>query len=229
MRGIECRFSHLTSAVAKLVVRGVLFSIFVSSGLFLHLAGGIAQEGRGPALVRALQAGGYVVYLRHAATDLTQIESKGVVMGDCKTQRNLSEMGREQARTIGNAISVLHINVSKLFSSPYCRAIDTARLAFGEPVVLPALAPSIVKSEIEAKRDAQVLTEILQTRPSEATNVVVVSHLGNLKDAVGVWPDSEGAAHIFKPDGTGKTSYLARIGPEDWPALIKPPQPPPYR
>jgi phosphohistidine phosphatase SixA len=228
MRSNEHRLSQLMSTLANFIVRGVLVFILASSGVFLLLTGGIAQEGRGSVLVRALQAGGYVIYFRHAATDQTQVESNRVALEDCRTQRNLTEMGREQARTIGTAFSALHIKVSKLFSSPYCRAVDTAKLAFGDPIVLPDLAPSIVKNEIEAKRGAQVLAEILKTRPPEGTNVVVVSHLGNLKDAVGVWPDSEGAAHIFTPDGTGKTSYLARIGPEEWPALIQP-RPPPYR
>ena len=48
-------------------------------------------------LAEALQDGGYVVYLRHAATDQSKEDAGVVDLEDCSTQRNLTDAGREQA------------------------------------------------------------------------------------------------------------------------------------
>ena len=54
-------------------------------------------------LVEALREGGYVVYLRHAATDRSKEDDPVLDLDDCATQRNLSEDGRDQSREIGEA------------------------------------------------------------------------------------------------------------------------------
>ncbi|NJM44336.1 MAG: histidine phosphatase family protein [Brachymonas sp.] len=51
-------------------------------------------------------------------------------IGDCSTQRNLDETGREQARQIGKLFKAQGISVRQVFSSQWCRARETARLAF---------------------------------------------------------------------------------------------------
>ena len=58
----------------------------------------------GDALVEALQAGGLVVYLRHAATDDAP---DGLPTDPCSRQRGLTEAGRQQARDIGAAVRAL--------------------------------------------------------------------------------------------------------------------------
>jgi hypothetical protein len=51
----------------------------------------------GERLVSALRGGGYVIYLRHAATEAAPDEDP-VVLSDCDTQRNLSAEGRTSLR-----------------------------------------------------------------------------------------------------------------------------------
>jgi broad specificity phosphatase PhoE len=53
-------------------------------------------------------------------------------LDDCSTQRNLDESGRAQARRIGEAFRRHGIAVGAVLSSPRCRCLDTARLAFGK-------------------------------------------------------------------------------------------------
>src|SRR5690606_25508400 len=79
------------------------------------------------ALVHALQQGGYVLYLRHAITDRSRIDTDRINLPNCATQRNLSAEGREQARAIGRAVQALGIAVAEVLTSPYCRCIDTAQ------------------------------------------------------------------------------------------------------
>lgn len=56
-------------------------------------------------LVRKLREGGYVLYLRHAATDFSQNDTRMTSYEDCGNQRNLTEKGRADARAIGRHVS----------------------------------------------------------------------------------------------------------------------------
>jgi hypothetical protein len=82
-------------------------------------------------LIDALRRGGYVIYFRHATTNPEQADTSDPKLGQCETQRNLSPDGRRMATEIGGAFKTLRIPVGKVVSSPYCRAVDTAMLAFG--------------------------------------------------------------------------------------------------
>lgn len=50
--------------------------------------------------------------------------------GDCSTQRMLSEKGWQQSKDIDQAFESLKIPVGEVYSSQYCRAWQTADLAF---------------------------------------------------------------------------------------------------
>ena len=52
------------------------------------------------ALWALLQSGGQVVVMRHAATEPGVGDPPGFRLDDCRTQRNLSAAGREEARRI---------------------------------------------------------------------------------------------------------------------------------
>ena len=82
-------------------------------------------------LVKALQSGGYVVYMRHTKTEKNQEDLDHTNLANCATQRNLSEEGREQARVIAKAFKKLGIRTQSVLTSPYCRAKETATIAFG--------------------------------------------------------------------------------------------------
>ena len=83
------------------------------------------------AAVDALRSGGYVLYFRHAATDMSKNDAGMTSFDDCPTQRNLVDRGRDDARAIGAAIRALGIPIGKVRASPFCRTVETAELAFG--------------------------------------------------------------------------------------------------
>ena len=95
----------------------------------------LAQAGEegliGDALIQALKGGGYVLCFRHAATDLFMTDGDLTDLSDCAQQRNLSEQGRAQARGIAVTWQQMAIPVGLVLSSPYCRTLETALLAFG--------------------------------------------------------------------------------------------------
>lgn len=209
------------------IAHAVIWSCFAITN-FAWLGNTFAQDKDQPpaptmdaaSMVRALQSGGYVIYFRHAATDQSKPDADRVDLKNCATQRGLSDKGREQARAIGKAFSSLGIKVSKVSSSPYCRAIDTAKLAFGNATVLNDLEFALSKSEPEAKRLGAALRKLLEDTPAKGTNIVIVAHSANLKEAIGIWPQPEGAGYVFRPEG-GRVSFVARVGPEEWPELVR--------
>jgi hypothetical protein len=80
--------------------------------------------------VTLLREGGLVLAMRHALAPGT-FDPPEFKLGDCSTQRNLSEEGRAQARRIGAWFGQHKLRPSRVRSSPWCRCVDTATLAFG--------------------------------------------------------------------------------------------------
>lgn len=81
----------------------------------------------------ALRGGGAVALMRHAEAPGVG-DPPGWRLDDCATQRNLSERGRAEARTVGARLRAERIVVAKVLSSPWCRCLDTARLLDVGPV-----------------------------------------------------------------------------------------------
>lgn len=68
--------------------------------------------------------------MRHADAPGT-FDPPGFRLDDCGTQRNLGEAGRAQARRIGAWFRGRGLVAATVRSSPWCRCVDTATLAFG--------------------------------------------------------------------------------------------------
>lgn len=79
----------------------------------------------------ALRSGGLVLAFRHALAP-GNFDPSGFKLGECSTQRNLSEEGRDQARRMGAWFAARRLQAIRVRSSPWCRCMDTARLAFGD-------------------------------------------------------------------------------------------------
>jgi phosphohistidine phosphatase SixA len=77
---------------------------------------------------RALAAPGHVALMRHALTTPGVGDPPGFRLGDCTTQRNLSQEGRAAAVRLGEAYRSRAVRVARILSSEWCRCLDTARL-----------------------------------------------------------------------------------------------------
>jgi hypothetical protein len=75
----------------------------------------------------ALRNDGAVLIVRHAIAPGTA-DPPGFRLDDCSTQRNLSAEGRAQAERLGALVRTKGLRVTKVMSSPWCRAIETVRL-----------------------------------------------------------------------------------------------------
>jgi phosphohistidine phosphatase SixA len=166
-------------------------------------------------MMAALKTGGYVVYLRHALTDTNKSDRDPIVASDCTTQRPLSDQGRVQARTIGKAFKAAGIRFDHVFTSPYCRAVETAGLAFPElhSNQLDILFYSLALPKEQAVKAADDLKGVLATTPANGMNTILISHTSNLKEAAGIWPKKEGGAIVFRPNGKGAFALIGSIDP----------------
>ena len=162
------------------------------------------------ALWTLLRAGGQVIMLRHAGTIGTFGDPPGFRIEDCSTQRNLTEAGREQARKIGEAFRAREIPIARVLSSPVCRCLDTAQLAFGrvEPW-WPLVGGPRVRDQIASR--VRQIHEVLGTTPVGG-NVVLVTHAVTVQDATGELPQ-EGELVVFTPRGDGQFTSVGRLAP----------------
>jgi phosphohistidine phosphatase SixA len=169
-------------------------------------------------LVRQLREGGYVLYMRHASTDFSQNDSKMTSYEDCANQRNLTDKGRAEAREIGAQVKRLGIPVGEVLASPFCRTMETARLAFGKAKAMNEVRGGPARPEDPARYDD--LKKLLSTRPAGKTNAVISSH-GNPFHAVAGPPYlAEGEIAVVEPKGDARFSVVGRIRPDDW-SLLK--------
>jgi phosphohistidine phosphatase SixA len=138
-----------------------------------------------------LRKGGYVLLIRHADAPGT-FDPPGFQLGVCSTQRNLSEEGRAQSRRLGELIRAKHVPIGQVFSSEWCRCIDTAALAFGADKVQTWSAISSPRSGDEKQRQANLaaVRQRIRSASSVSTgstkvNMVFVTHMFNIQDITG--------------------------------------------
>lgn len=79
------------------------------------------------ALWEALRSGEAVALIRHALAPGTG-DPGNFTLGDCRTQRNLNDVGREQAARIGDLFRQNGIETAAVLTSQWCRCRETAEL-----------------------------------------------------------------------------------------------------
>jgi phosphohistidine phosphatase SixA len=127
------------------------------------------------ALWALLQKGGQVVLVRHGLTTPGVGDPPGFKRGECATQRNLVDEGRREAERLGAALRAHKVPVARVLSSPWCRCIETARLAFGaEPAIDDALSNLFDNS---AHREKQIVQfkKLVANAPKQG-NLFLVTH-----------------------------------------------------
>ena len=132
-----------------------------------------------------LRKGGVVVVFRHALAPGT-FDPPGLRLGDCSTQRNLSDEGRAQARRIGEWFKERQLQPAAVRSSPWCRCMDSATLAFGTTEVWAALGSPHGAPETTGTRHLHELRKALVNASARSgrfeawfTHMFVQSDLAN--------------------------------------------------
>jgi broad specificity phosphatase PhoE len=159
-----------------------------------------AQSSPEAALWAALAGGGHAALIRHALAPGTG-DPAGFRLDDCATQRNLSSAGREQARALGKRFREHRATDVAVFSSLWCRCLETARLLnLGEVTPLPALNSFFRDNSPEAAQSAAVRRLIRERAGGKS--LVLVTHQVNITALTGVFPNS-GEIVVVRPEGDG--------------------------
>lgn len=159
------------------------------------------------ALWAALKNGDHVALMRHARAPGTD-DPPGFRLDDCSTQRNLSEAGREQARSIGARFREHGIENVVIYSSQWCRCLETAQLLdLGKVNPFPGLNSFFRDGSREAMQTAEVRA-LIKKRPKGAS-LVLVTHQVNITALSGVIPQS-GEIVVLRPVGENLT-LMGRI------------------
>lgn len=126
-------------------------------------------------LVQRMLAGGEVLLIRHAAAPGTG-DPEGFRLGDCATQRNLSDTGRKQAGAIGDWLRDQGIERARVYSSQWCRCLETAELLDLGPVVeLPGLN-SFYDRPQDRDPNLAAIRDFLKARPPRGGLLILVTH-----------------------------------------------------
>jgi phosphohistidine phosphatase SixA len=190
----------------------------------LSCSAGSAEESR--ELVSALKHGGYVIVFRHGATDDSQKDIYPFNFDDMKTQRQLSEKGRDMARQIGAAIKKLGIPIGEVYTSRLNRAIETGKLLSDQEVrPVDALtdsgagSTSAMASPTGGNAKAGLaLRELINAAPKAGTNTLIVTHKTNIADAFGKEASDvqEGEAFVCRSSGSAPSALVARVKAAFW-------------
>lgn len=138
------------------------------------------------ALRQLLRTPGHVILMRHASAPGTG-DPDGFRLDDCTTQRNLSEGGRAEAQAIGAVLRALGVDRAPVYSSRWCRCLDTARgLGLGPVTPLPLLDSFFADRSVADARTMALAAWLAAADLS--TPVVLVTHQVNITALTDIVP-----------------------------------------
>ena len=185
----QCRFGHIAT---------LLFTIILLHGT--------------PAGAADNQFDGTVIFLRHALAP-GDGDPKNFNIRDCRTQRNLNETGRRQARAIGKRIEAANLNLGGIYSSEWCRCLETADL-----LDLGAVTPFDGLNSFyqnHAPRDASLakLRSKLDSLPHDGKPIIMVTHYVTIQAVANIAVPSGGTILYDLTTGHARELSLAALSP----------------
>ena len=138
------------------------------------------------ALIDDLRDGKHVLLMRHADAP-GYGDPAGYVVGSCSTQRNLGDYGKKQAKAISIWLSKQDIDVAQVFSSPWCRCLDTATLLNKGPVKIESSLGSFFDDMHLEKKQTKELEVLIKNELERGslTPIILVTHHVNIQAYTG--------------------------------------------
>ncbi|HEY8359153.1 MAG TPA: histidine phosphatase family protein [Ramlibacter sp.] len=152
------------------------------------------------ALWKLLQGGGQVVMVRHALTDPGVGDPEGMKLEDCATQRNLNDKGRAEAARLAEALRSRRVPVAGVLSSPWCRALESAKLVTGRAAQVETALGNVFDRPERSPRQVAELRKLVQ-RPRQG-NLFLFTHGSTTLALTGVSPGTSEMV-ILTPQDSG--------------------------
>lgn len=183
----------------RAIIRGI-----IGAALAAIVAAPAEAAERGELLAK-LADGGRVMLMRHAQTTPGIGDPEGFTLRNCATQRNLSEEGRGDMRSLKIDLEAAGVRIAAVKSSPWCRCIDTGKLLAPPGVTVEtseALASLWDDQTAESERTAAVRAMV--TSWQGPGTLLLVSHGVNVSPLIGT-SLLQGGFAVLTPSGEGFT------------------------
>lgn len=160
---------------------------------------------------QALSQPGHALLMRHANAPGTG-DPADFTLGDCSTQRNLDQRGREQARQLGARLRENGVVDRQVFTSRWCRGRETAELLDVGPVepltgLNSFFGDRFTEDEIMPQLRAFLRDNALDPPP------VLVTHQVNISALADVFA-REGEIMVISVADDGSVEVVGRIRPD---------------
>lgn len=162
-----------------------------------------AYPAQSATLLESLTDGQHVLMIRHADAPGFS-DPPGFKLGDCSTQRNLGERGRQQAQALGIWLKRQGVDSAEVLSSAWCRCVDTATLISKGPVKIEPSLGSFFQNVSESGPQTAALRVLLSKRlqePVPRKPLILVTHQVNISAYTG---ESVGQGDVM----------LVKVGPQ---------------
>jgi phosphohistidine phosphatase SixA len=157
---------------------------------------------------QAVRTAGHFALIRHASAPGVY-DPPGFKLDDCTTQRNLSSDGRAQAIRIGDLFRTNGIAAARLYSSQWCRCVDTAKLMkLGDVTQQPLLNgfgpdPARRSPQLEALQAWIARLELVHP-------TLMVTHQFVIRAVIDV-PAGDGEIVVLRRDAEGRLTLQGRL------------------
>ncbi len=161
-----------------------------------------------------LQRTDQVLLMRHALAPGIG-DPSGYQLNDCSTQRNLNQVGATQAARIGGWLKQQGVANAEVFSSPWCRCLDTARLLKVGPVTPERSLGSFFNQATDGQAATRELQQFIARTKARIDKkpLLLVTHHVNIQAYIGENVDS-GDMVLARIDSAGKVlSYQRYASP----------------
>ena len=171
--------------------------VLVTVLIFLATAGASADQAE---VIDRLKSGGHILMIRHALAPGNG-DPPDFKIGDCTTQRNLDETGRLQARSIGDWLRSKGITSARIYSSQWCRCLETARLIDLGPVQELAALNSFYEKIEDREPNLRALNDFISQQPVDGELIILLTHFVTISAIAGAGVSSgEGALLELQKD-----------------------------
>ncbi len=176
-------------------VFSLLFSLTAQSSLANELLIWDKLQGTAPK--------GYVLLMRHSYAPGVG-DPENFKVNDCSTQRNLSDVGRQDAQDVGEWLQRREIKIFRVETSRWCRAKETAQLLGLGKVRLNKNLDSLFE-EADALNHPQTaaVRKQIQNHRNKTGLLVLVGHYVNIAALTGVGVAS-GEGILIKASAQGE-------------------------
>ena len=184
-----------------------IFKILLAGSMILAALNARADS---DVLTDQIKDSGHILMIRHALAPGTG-DPANFKIGDCSTQRNLDDRGRAQARSIGERLRSSGIEKARVYSSQWCRCLETAELINLGPVTpLPALN-SFYDRPQDRESNLQALQNFLSKQTADSELLILVTHYVTISAITGK-AVSSGEGIVLRVKDMGSYDVVGTLG-----------------